>query len=87
VTGLAQFDPDVLMVFDSKKIARELADINGVPAKVMRSEEEIMFMKDQQAQQQQLAQLLQAAPVVANSAKTLTETAALAGNQPSPLPI
>ena len=87
VTGLAQFDPDVLMVFDSKKIARELADINGVPAKVMRSEEEIIFMKDQQAQQQQLAQLLQAAPVVANSAKTLTETAALAGNQPSPLPI
>jgi hypothetical protein len=44
-------------------------------------------MKDQQAQQQQLAQLLEAAPVVANSAKTLTETAALAGNQPSPLPI
>jgi hypothetical protein len=87
VTGLAQFDPDVLMVFDSKKIARELADINGVPAKVLRSEEEIAFMKDQQAQQQQLAQLLEAAPVVANSAKTLTETAALAGNQPSPLPI
>lgn len=87
VTGLAQFDPDVLMVFDSKKIARELADINGVPAKVLRSEEEIAYMKDQQAQQQQLAQLLEAAPVVANSAKTLTETAALAGNQPSPLPI
>lgn len=87
VTGLAQFDPEVLMVFDPKKIARELADINGVPAKVLRSDDEIMSIKDQQAQQAELAQLLQAAPIVANSAKTLTETAALAGNQPSPLPI
>jgi hypothetical protein len=87
VAGLAQFDPEVLMVFDPKKIARELADINGVPAKVLRSDDEIMSIKDQQAQQAELAQLLQAAPIVANSAKTLTETAALAGNQPSPLPI
>jgi hypothetical protein len=87
VTGLAQFDPEVLMVFDPKKIARELADINGVPAKVLRSDEEIFAIKDQQAQQAQLEQLLQAAPIVANSAKTLTETAQLAGNQPSPLPI
>lgn len=87
VAGLAQFDPSVLMVFDSQKIARELADINGVPAKVMRSEEEISAMQDEQAQQAELSQLLQAAPVVANSAKTLTETAQLAGSQPSPLPI
>lgn len=87
VTGLAQFDPEVLMVFDPKKIARELADINGVPAKVLRSDEEIFAIKDQQAQQAELAQLLQAAPVVANSAKTMAETAQLAGNQPSPLPI
>lgn len=87
VAGLAQFDPEVLMVFDPKKIARELADINGVPAKVLRSDEEIFAIKDQQAQQAQLEQLLQAAPIVANSAKTLTETAQLAGNQPSPLPI
>lgn len=87
VTGLAQFDPEVLMVFDPKKIARELADINGVPAKVLRSDEEIMAIKDQQAQQAELEQLLQAAPIVANSAKTLTETAQLAGSQPSPLPI
>ncbi len=87
VTGLAQFDPEVLMVFDPKKIARELADINGVPAKVLRSDEEIFAIKDQQAQQAELAQLLQAAPVVANSAKTMAETAQLAGNQPSPLPL
>lgn len=87
VTGLAQFDPSVLMVFDPSKIARELADINGVPAKVMRSEEEIAAIKDQQAQQAQLEQLLKAAPIVAGSAQTLTETAQLAGSQPSPLPI
>lgn len=87
VAGLAQFDPNVLMVFDSQKIARELADINGVPAKVLRSEEEIAAMQDQQAQEAEMAALLQAAPVVANSAKTLTETAQLAGSQPSPLPL
>jgi len=87
VTPLAQFDPSVLMIFKPDEIARELSEINGVPAKILRSKEEIESMKAQQAQAQQAQQLLEAAPVVANSAKTLAETNALAGNQPAPLPL
>jgi hypothetical protein len=75
------------MVFDPEMIARELSEITGVPAKILRSREQIESMKMQQAEQAQAEQLLQAAPVVANSAKTMAETAALAGQQPAALPI
>jgi hypothetical protein len=87
IIPLAQYDPSVLMVFDPEMIARELSEINGVPAKILRSREQIEQMKMQQAEQAQAEQLLQAAPVVANSAKTMAETAALAGQQPAALPI
>ena len=87
VIPLAQFDPSVLMIFKPEEIARELSEINGVPAKILRSREEIDEMKQQQAEQQQTQQLLDAAPVVANSAKTMAEAAALAGQQPAALPI
>ena len=87
VTPLAQFDPSVLMIFKPEEIARELAEINGVPAKILRSQEEIDQMKMQQAEAAQAQQLLEAAPVIAGSAKNLAETAALAGNQPAPLPL
>jgi hypothetical protein len=87
VTPLAQVDPNVLMVFNPEMIARELAEINGVPAKVLRSKEEIEAMKEQQMQDMQAQQLLAAAPIAANSAKTLAETAALSGQVPQQLPI
>jgi hypothetical protein len=87
VTPLAQLDPSVMMIFKPDEIARELSEINGVPAKILRSKEEIETMKFEQAQQAEAQQLLQAAPVIANSAKTLTETAALAGQVPAALPI
>jgi hypothetical protein len=87
VTPLAQIDPSVMMIFNPEMIARELSEINGVPAKVLRSREEIEQMKMEQAQQAEAQQLLQAAPVVANSAKALAETAAMAGQVPAALPI
>jgi hypothetical protein len=87
VTPLAQIDPSVMMIFNPEMIARELSEINGVPAKVLRSREEIEQMKMEQAQMAEAQQLLQAAPVVANSAKALAETAAMAGQVPAALPI
>jgi hypothetical protein len=86
VTPLAQLDPGVMMIFDPKAIARELAEINGVPMKVLRSQEQIEEMEMEQQQQAEAAQLLQAAPIVANSAKALAETQALAGQVPAALP-
>lgn len=79
VTPLSQVDPSVLDVFDPEAIARELADINGVPAKVMRTPDQIAAMKQQQAQAAQAQQLLQAAPVASGVVKDLAQSQALAG--------
>lgn len=75
---MAQIDPNVLMTFDPVKAARELAEINGVPPRVMRTEEEIAAMKAKQAEEAQMAQVLQAAPVAADTAKTMLEAQAMA---------
>jgi hypothetical protein len=78
VASLAQVDPSVMMAFDLPKAARELAQINGVPAKIIRSEEDIEAAKESQSMQADMAQLLQAAPIAAQTAKTLAETQQLA---------
>lgn len=83
VAPLAQVDPSVMMAFDLAKAARELAQINGVPAKIIRSEEDINAAKESQGMQADVAQLLQAAPIAAQTAKTLAETQQIA-SQGSP---
>jgi len=83
---LAQIDPNVMRVFNAERVARELSEINGVPQKVLRSEEEMQEMAEEQQQEMQAAQALQAAPIAANSAKALADAAATAGNVPGPLP-
>lgn len=78
VAPLAQIDPSIMLAFDLAQAARELAEINGMPAKVLRSREEIDELREQQAQMAQVQAMLQAAPVAAETAKTLVETQALA---------
>jgi hypothetical protein len=87
VAPLAQIDPSVMMIFKPEEIARELSEINGVPAKILRTKEEISAMKEAQAEESQAQQLLAAAPVLSQSAKTLAETQAMSGQVPAPLPI
>jgi hypothetical protein len=87
VTPLAQIDPSVMMIFNPEAIARELSEINGVPAKILRTKEEVEAIKEEQAQAAQAAQLLEAAPVLSSSARNLAEAGAVAGNVPAPLPI
>jgi len=79
VAPLAQIDPGVLDVFNPEAIVRELAEINGVPMKVLRSREEIQLMKEQKNQAAQAQQLLQAAPVVGEVAKNMAQAQAIAG--------
>ncbi len=78
IAPLAQIDPRVLKTFDLVEAARELADINGMPAKIKRSDEDIAAMDDAEQQQMAAQQLLQAAPVAADTAKTLVETQQMA---------
>jgi hypothetical protein len=83
ITPLAQIDPSVMSIFDPEQVARELADINGVPAKVMRSPEQMQAMKDQQAQAAQAQQLLAAAPVASGVVKDLAQAQSMAGANPA----
>jgi hypothetical protein len=86
VTPLAQIDPNVLKPYNLPKISRELADINGMDPSLMFSDEELQAMEEAQLQQQQAEQLLNAAPVVAQSAKNFAETQAIS-QAPSNMPL
>lgn len=81
--SIAQYDPTILKLFKYDVAMRKLAIINGAPADMIKSDEEVAADKEAEAQQQQLQQIMQAAPEAANTAKTLAETQRLA-SQPSP---
>lgn len=82
VAPLAQIDPSVMMVFNATEIARELADINGMPAKTLNSEEEIEKKKAQADQAAQAQMMLQAAPVASGVAKDMAQVQAMTGASP-----
>lgn len=77
ITPLAQIDPAVLDPYNLPKISREFAEINGMKTSLLFSEEELKAKEEEKAQQQQAEALLNAAPVVAESAKSFAETQAL----------
>jgi hypothetical protein len=69
--------------------AKVIFDVNGVPAKVLYSDEEMAAIDSEMAAQAQMEQVLQAAPVAASAAKDLAQASALAQgmpNDPSILP-
>lgn len=82
----AQIDPTVLDIFDTEKLPREMCDINGVPAKVLRSPEDVKKLRDDRQQRQQMQDTLAAAPVAAEAAKNLAQAASVAGSAPTNIP-
>jgi hypothetical protein len=70
---LANLDKSVLNIIDMTDAARELAMINGCPAKLLRSDEEIDKLVQQQTQQAQAQQMAQQAPQVSMAAKNLAQ--------------
>lgn len=81
--SVAQFDPSVIKLFKGQDAMRELADINGMPAKLLNSPEEMEAINAADAQQQQLQQLLAAAPVAGQAAESFAQANVLA-NQAGP---
>ncbi len=79
IAPLAQIDPSVLDRINGAEAVKVLAEVNGVPAKVLRSDEEIAQMQQARAQQEQAAQVLQAADVASGAAKNMAQAASLAG--------
>jgi hypothetical protein len=80
---IAQFSPDAIKRINFSKCLVELADITGVPADVLYTDEEMAAIMQQQQQQQMSQQMLQAAPVAAQTAKTIAQAQQIAG-QPAP---
>lgn len=81
VTALAQTEEGAkaMRVFNIAETVRELALVNNFPAKALRTKAELGEMNEQDAAQQQAAQLLQAAPVVTQSIESLANAQAAAG--------
>ncbi|GAA0494782.1 portal protein [Tatumella punctata] len=84
-SSLAQFDPSVMQVVKAGDTLRDLADINGMPKTLLLTESEEQDMKAAQAQQQQLANLVQAAPNIATAADKMA-SAQQKANSPLPSP-
>jgi len=78
----AQVDPSIYERFDPGEVAKLVAEVNGVPAKAMRSDEQMEALDQQQASQQAFAAALEAAPVAAQTAETFSRMQQTAQAQP-----
>lgn len=76
---IAEFDPSALKVFKTKDIMREIAGINGMKSKLLYTPEEMKNQAQQDAQQAQMANLVQTAPQLASAAKDFSQAQANAG--------
>ena len=65
--------PAAFKRFNIDASAKELARLNGMPAKLLYTDEEMEQIDAQQAEQANLQQILQAAPVAASAAKDLAQ--------------
>ena len=86
LTPLAQVDPNVMKIINSERSARILAEVNGAPPEALNSPEEMDAIKEADAQQQQMAGLVQAAPAVSSAAANmakLQQTTGAAGPLPA----
>jgi hypothetical protein len=82
VAPIANIRPDVMDIFDDDALVRELADINGVPAKVLRTAELVLKIRQDREEQQQAASLLDGAETASNAAKNMAQAASSAGYVP-----
>ena len=79
---VAQADPRVLKRFNFDRITQRLSEVNGVPADCLYSDDEMKKIDAQMAQQEQMKNMLQAAPIAAQTAKTLSDANANAQKAP-----
>jgi hypothetical protein len=81
--SLAQFDPTVPTMIKGQDSLRSIARINGMPSKLLFSEDEMAAKQAIQAKQEQMQNLLAAAPVAASSAKDFAAAQAMQQSSPS----
>lgn len=69
----AAVDPSAAIVVNVPESVRTIAEINGMPAKLLRTREEVAALQARQQQQEAAAMLSQVAPNVAGAAKDLAQ--------------
>lgn len=76
---LSQIDPTALDIIDLTEASRALAEINGMPASMIRDDDALAALKENRSQDQQAQQLLAAAPAVTSAAANLIKLQQNAG--------
>jgi hypothetical protein len=77
--------PEVFDIFDTAALAREICEISDLPAKVMRSVEQMQALSAQKQQQAQIQGLIAAAPAAAGAAKDLADAHSTVMSAPQPV--
>ena len=84
-TQVAAADQDrarkIVQKVNYERALDRIAELNGAPADIMFTDDEVADMEAGQQQQVEAQQMLQAAPVIADTVKTLAEAQNVAGNQ------
>jgi hypothetical protein len=83
ITPLAQINPRVARRVNGDKVLQLLAEINGAPAEMLHTDDELAAMDEQEQDAIDTQNMIDAAPVAAGAAKTLLEAQALAQQQPA----
>lgn len=81
----AQIDPDAALIMDIVAAAREVADIKGVAAKLLRSDDEIAALKAQKEQQQAGQDIAEHAPGLSKAALNLAQAGAASASAAPPV--
>lgn len=76
---LVQFAPQILDNFDFDGYVEVMKDARGAPAKMFRGKEEMAAKRQQDAQAQQMQQLVAAAPGVAGAVKDIAQAESYSG--------
>jgi hypothetical protein len=83
---LAQINPQAMRRINADKALQKLWEINGAPADVLYSDDDLAAMDAKDQQQLDMAKVLEAAPVAANAAKSLAQAQQIAAQAPTGLP-
>lgn len=78
VAQMMNIDPSVRFLVDFHDAAREMAQIRGMPAKLLRNEDQVKALLEQANQQQETQQAAVQAPQVAMGVKNLAQAASFA---------
>ncbi len=79
ITPFAEHDPSILDTFDGDALTREIADINGVPIKVLRTIEQVMAIREGRKAAEQTTAQADTLDVSARAAKNLAQAQQAAG--------